>query len=87
MEVSGLDRGGESLGPGLSIGERVAASVVLGHVGVPDVVEVSGSGSECHINVVSSVLQVLVVKWLVDITNELIERNISIFLPYASSWP
>ena len=36
-----------------------------------DVMEVSGSSIESHINVVSSVVEVLIVEGLVDITNEL----------------
>jgi hypothetical protein len=35
------------------------------------VMEVSGSSIESHINVVSSVVEVLIVEGLVDITNEL----------------
>jgi hypothetical protein len=36
-----------------------------------DVVEVRGSSIESHINVVSSVVEVLIVEGLVDIANEL----------------
>jgi hypothetical protein len=78
-----LDRSGEGLGPGLSIRQGVASSILLRHVGIPDVVEVGGGGPVCHIDVVSSILQVLVVKGLVDITDKLIENNISIFLRRA----
>lgn len=56
LVCSGLDRRGECLGPGLSIGKRVTASVFLGHVGVPDVVEVGGGGFEGYIDVVTSII-------------------------------
>ena len=36
-----------------------------------DVVEVRGSSTESHVNIVSSVVEVLIVKRLVDIANKL----------------
>ena len=69
-----VDGSGQGGGPGLGVCERVAASIGLGHVGIPYVMEVGGCRAVRDCDGVSSVVKVLIVERLMDVAKKVDEK-------------